>query len=638
MNIQNEKQVLFIIRYSLILVIFFLSIVITTFFYFEKKYDLEIFKENIEDKYINSKKRLIKEQVDNLYNYIISEQEDTEEALKQSLISRVNEAHKIITNIYNEHKNFHNRKELSELINVTIKSIRFNNNRGYFFIYDKEATNIVHPLLPHLEGKSLIDYKDTKGTYVLRESLSLLKNQDESYQEWYWRKDKNDETEYKKIGFVKNIYELDWFIGTGEYVEDFSQDIQKKVLVQINKLKFGQNGYFIVTDKNNNYISHINKDLIGKNAFEKIQTASDRNNLAQIQKVMEEKKGYVYLDFYKPNSDILSSKIIYLRNIPNWNWTISTGFYKDDVDVLINEEKKKLDNKYNDRIRSLFIFSISATLILFILSSYISYIIEQKLKKYKLDIEHHITQNQKQYELLSQKSKLSAMGEMIQNIAHQWRQPLSLITTYSSSIKLKKQMNTLDDDFLYDSLDNIGYTANHLSETIEDFRDFFRPDKEKISFSMEIIIQKVLKLLYAQIKDSNIHIVKNIEEITINNYERELLQVLINIIKNAIDALHDFEGEKYIFIDIFRKEDKVYIEIKDNAGGIKEDIIERVFEPYFTTKHQSQGTGIGLYMSEEIITKHMDGELTVQNVDYEFEAKRLIGAMFIISLPINIEL
>ncbi|MBU0925302.1 cache domain-containing protein [bacterium] len=637
MNIQNEKQVLFIIRYSLILVIFFLSIVITTFFYFEKKYDLEIFKENIEDKYINSKKRLIKEQVDNLYNYIISEQEDTEEALKQSLISRVNEAHKIITNIYNEHKNFHNKKELSELINVTIKSIRFN-NRGYFFIYDKEATNIVHPLLPHLEGKSLIDYKDTKGTYVLRESLSLLKNQDESYQEWYWRKDKNDETEYKKIGFVKNIYELDWFIGTGEYVEDFSQDIQKKVLVQINKLKFGQNGYFIVTDKNNNYISHINKDLIGKNAFEKIQTTSDRNNLAQIQKVMEEKKGYVYLDFYKPNSDILSSKIIYLRNIPNWNWTISTGFYKDDVDVLINEEKKKLDNKYNDRIRSLFIFSISATLILFILSSYISYIIEQKLKKYKLDIEHHITQNQKQYELLSQKSKLSAMGEMIQNIAHQWRQPLSLITTYSSSIKLKKQMNTLDDDFLYDSLDNIGYTANHLSETIEDFRDFFRPDKEKISFSMEIIIQKVLKLLYAQIKDSNIHIVKNIEEITINNYERELLQVLINIIKNAIDALHDFEGEKYIFIDIFRKEDKVYIEIKDNAGGIKEDIIERVFEPYFTTKHQSQGTGIGLYMSEEIITKHMDGELTVQNVDYEFEAKRLIGAMFIISLPINIEL
>jgi signal transduction histidine kinase len=270
-------------------------------------------------------------------------------------------------------------------------------------------------------------------------------------------------------------------------------------------------------------------------------------------------------------------------------------------------------------------------------SFYISHLIELKFKKYKESIQSHIEENKKQYELLSQKSKLSAMGEMIQNIAHQWRQPLSLITTHASAIKLKKEMNDLDDDFLYDSLDNIGYTANHLSETIEDFRDFFRPDKEKFSFSLELIINKAFKLLSSQIKGSNINIIENIEDITIKNYERELLQVLLNIIKNAIDALKnkDKEMKKYIFIDIYKNDENVIIEIKDNANGIKEEILTRIFEPYFTTKHKSQGTGIGLYMSQEIITRHMKGSLEVSNSSYTYEKTKHIGAVFKITLPLS---
>ena len=96
-----------------------------------------------------------------------------------------------------------------------------------------------------------------------------------------------------------------------------------------------------------------------------------------------------------------------------------------------------------------------------------------------------------------------------------------------------------------------------------------------------------------------------------------------------------FPNEKYIFVDIYKEDTSLIIKIKDNAGGIKEDIIKRVFEPYFTTKHQSQGTGIGLYMSEEIITKHMDGVLEVENTSYEFEGENFIGALFIITMPLK---
>ncbi len=286
MNFKNEKQLLFTIKYTPFVFIILLSIVITTFLYFENKSAFEEMKKNIEEKFISDKKQLIKEQVDYAYDYIISEQKDTEKNLKESLQSRVLETHKIITNIYYQYKDTHSKEELTLLIKTAIKDIRFNNNRGYFFIYDKTATGVIHPLIPDFEGKSLINYQDSKGVFTLQETLKLLEKNDESFYDWYWRKSKADMNDYKKIGFVKNIYELDWFIGTGEYVDEFTQDIQKKVLAQIEKFKFGENSYFIVTDKENNYLSHINRDLIGKNAFSSLKSVTELNNLEHIQEVI----------------------------------------------------------------------------------------------------------------------------------------------------------------------------------------------------------------------------------------------------------------------------------------------------------------------------------------------------------------
>ena len=224
------------------------------------------------------------------------------------------------------------------------------------------------------------------------------------------------------------------------------------------------------------------------------------------------------------------------------------------------------------------------------------------------------------------------MGEMLENIAHQWRQPLSLVSVAASGIKINKELNILSDKFLMEALDCIENGTKHLNETIEDFRDFFSSEKEKKFFYLEDALKKVDKLLSLHLDKMGINVIKNIKNIKINNYERELLQVLLNILKNAMDALEKVDGEKYIFIDIFEKENNLYIQIKDNAGGIDESIIDRIFEPYFTTKHKSQGTGIGLYMSIEIITKHMNGKLKVENSIYEHNNKTFTGAMFTIEL------
>lgn len=636
MKNKNETQLLYLIRFILPLFILILAVIITAFLYIENKTTFEDVKHQTEEKFLHSKKELIKEQVENVYEYILFEQKSIEEELKKSLIARVQEAHNTVVNIYNQYKTTHTKEEITHIIHTAISGMRFNkNNRGYFFIYQKDATSVVHPLMPELEGKNLMNYQDAQGRSIFKEALAELKTKDELYQEWYWKKSKEDPKEYKKIGFLKNIEELDWFIGTGEYVEDFAKEVEQKALNQIEKLKFGPNSYFIVTDKDNNYISHINKSLIGKNALETLKNMNDFASIQKIENVIKQKKGYVYLEFFKPNSNVALSKIIYLKTIPQWDWVLSTGFYKEDVDALIEKEKNLLEQAHYDNLLKLSIFSIVATLILLLISFYISVLIERKFKDYKHDIQQHINQNQKQYELLSQKSKLVAMGEMIANIAHQWRQPLSVITTAASGIKVNKEMGNLNDAFLLDSIDKIHDSANHLSETIEDFRDFFRPEKEKTLFFLHNTIKKSLSLFSSQIKEEGIEVIESIETIQLEGFERELLQVLINLLNNAKDAIKEQKiVHGLIFISATTKENTIVIKIKDNANGIKLDIIDRIFEPYFTTKHKAQGTGIGLYMSQEIIARHMGGKISVKNSVYSYQDTKYKGALFTIELPL----
>ncbi|MAD41822.1 MAG: hypothetical protein CL623_05470 [Arcobacter sp.] len=238
--------------------------------------------------------------------------------------------------------------------------------------------------------------------------------------------------------------------------------------------------------------------------------------------------------------------------------------------------------------------------------------------------------------LFFQQSKMAAMGEMLGNIAHQWRQPLSVISTIATGSKIQKDMNVLSDTDFKKAMDSINETVQYLSETIEDFRSFFdnKNNKEK-EFLLSRTIDKALNIVSSQFVSKDIEIIKNLSEITILSSENEFIQVLLNILNNSKDALLKKENErKLIFIDAYINNNNIIIEIKDNAGGINEEIIDRIFEPYFTTKHQSQGTGIGLYMSQDIITKHLNGILSVVNDEYIYENTRYKGAKFCIEFQI----
>jgi len=225
------------------------------------------------------------------------------------------------------------------------------------------------------------------------------------------------------------------------------------------------------------------------------------------------------------------------------------------------------------------------------------------------------------------------MGQMIENIAHQWRQPLSVISTNASAIKLKKEMNLLKDDELIKTVEQIVNTSKYLSQTIDDFRYFFRPQKDKEIFSLASCIKKCLDLINENFVQNNIKIIYKLEDINVLGYETELIQVLINILNNSKDAfVQNNIDKKLIFITLKEINKKVHIEIYDNALGVSQIILDKVFEPYFTTKYKSSGTGIGLYMSKEIVTRHMDGDIFMDNYEFTYENEKYKGAKLSIVL------
>ncbi len=257
------------------------------------------------------------------------------------------------------------------------------------------------------------------------------------------------------------------------------------------------------------------------------------------------------------------------------------------------------------------------------------------IRSYRDIINQKITLNKlrENEKLLQEQSKMAAMGEMLESIAHQWRQPLSVITAAASGMKMQKELGVLTDDMFVSTSDSIVDAAMHLSETIDDFRDFFKKDKNVEPFSLRHSLHRSTELLSSKFKNRNIEIIENTEDIEIVGLINEMVQVLMNILNNAKDALENIKNDKkLIFVDIYKENNTNIVTIKDNAGGIPLDIIDNVFDSHFTTKGNQDGTGIGLYMSKQIIENHMSGKLSVKNVEYKYNEENYSGAEFKITI------
>jgi signal transduction histidine kinase len=276
----------------------------------------------------------------------------------------------------------------------------------------------------------------------------------------------------------------------------------------------------------------------------------------------------------------------------------------DEKAKLLSNQNKELEENRNE------IYSLNKTL--------------------EARVRTEVDKNTKQQTILFEQAKMVSMGEMIGNIAHQWRQPLSAISATSNNLTLCKEFGTLDDDIIDESTELIDKNIQYLSNTIDTFRDFIKEKKELKKIVLQERIDGIIRIIGSTLKNKHIELRNKIidtKKVNITIVVGELDQVIINIINNSKDILIEKKIKNpWIELDLFIKDNYVFISIEDNGGGIPEDIMPKIFIPYFTTKHESQGTGLGLHMSKKIVHNSLKGSLYVENTKN--------GAKFFIKLPI----
>ncbi|MDD2699182.1 MAG: ABC transporter substrate-binding protein [Arcobacteraceae bacterium] len=323
----------------------------------------------------------------------------------------------------------------------------------------------------------------------------------------------------------------------------------------------------------------------------------------------------------------------------------------------INNILKKYDNVEFEKSADYTIFYtillvVAMVLLLLLFKQYIlnkanknlKLIVDEKTKTLKelnetleFRIQEAIEENKSKDIILLQQSKMASMGEMIGNIAHQWRQPLSVISTSVTGLHFKIEYGLeLKEKEILETMDRVNETTQFLSKTIDDFQDYLKPTNYNEEFNIKDVITKNLEMFGKSFSNNDIEIIASIEDILLLNNQNELLQVTINILNNAKDALKEFRNEdRLLFISTYKQHNFAIISIKDNAGGISQEVLPKIFDAYFTTKHKSQGTGLGLYMSYQIIKNRFKGNIEVINEEYEYEGKKYKGANFKIIIPLD---
>ena len=641
----NETILINIIKYGAIIPIILLSIIVTYSLITEKKHLLQIEIEEIKKAYLYENENKVINIVNNAYNTINYELNNSENKLKKFLKEKVYEAHNIATKIYEEESNhnklghFHSDEHILNSIKHALSGMIYNNGRGYIFINDIKGNVLLQPLNPDIEGKNLIKYKDAYGVPILKNITDSIKNKTEVFDTYHWYKNKDDNKPYKKISFYKYFEPFNLSIGTGEYYDDYINELKIEILNGLKNLESNKDDYLFIFNGKGEYLLHYDEKKLGKNGFKILDDNGKYFIKDMYEFVKQNKKGFFeYTSTTNPNIDANDNKkISYLRYIEELDWMIGSGFYLEKLNNIIKKKEEDLIQKNRDTINKMIIYSIIVTLILLSVSLFTSKFIQSIFNRYKKIISLETNNRIKQEKLLHNQTKMASMGEMILNIAHQWRQPLSIISTSATGVKLQKELNCLEDKEFYSAMDNINDSAQYLSQTIDDFRNFLVPSIEVNEFDICESINNTLKLISPSFKSNDITIENKCDHITIKSLQNELIQVLMNLLKNSKDVLIENNIQlKYIEIKNYTKENFIFIEVKDNAGGVDEKIIDKIFEPYFTTKHKAQGTGIGLYMSSEITHKKLNGELFVENIIFNIDKKEYKGAKFTIKLPIKL--
>lgn len=352
--------------------------------------------------------------------------------------------------------------------------------------------------------------------------------------------------------------------------------VSNNILTSIYKVQNGLNDFFKYLNDKTTKVSKIEID--------------GRDEFRQMAAIINKNVAYIRINV-EQNEALIKNATRVLENIESGN--LGTRLTQNTNNVSLNELKNMINNMIGN--------------------------LEEKIQK-------EINQRLQQEQILIQQSKLAAMGEMIGNIAHQWRQPLAQISAIHMNMKVTYDFEKFTKEYLDTKIKEANKLTSYMSQTIDDFQNFFKPQGEKELFSIEKACREAYFIVESSLKYHGIDLSFDVKEDSeVLGYKNEFSQVILNLISNAKDIILERKTKNpQINIEIKAGEHYALVKVEDNAGGVKENIIDKIFDPYFTTRHKTQGTGIGLYMAKNIIERNMHGFINVKNSEQ--------GAIFIVKV------
>ncbi|MGD1972558.1 MAG: cache domain-containing protein [Desulfobacterales bacterium] len=315
----------------------------------------------LREEYVKTQENIIKNETEKVIDYIEYMKSQAETRLKQIIRNRTNEAYDIAINLYDQHRATKNPDELKKIIKDALRPIRYNNQRGYYFITRLDGVEILFADRPEMEGLNLIDMQDTHGKFVIRDMIKIINESGKGFYRYTWTKPNESNKDFPKIAFIKHFEPFDWLIGTGEYLDDVVNDIQQEVLARIENITFGDDGYIFAGRWDGLSLSGPER---GRNMID----ITDVNGVKIVRELIKTAKsggGYVSYVMPKLNANVTFNKLSYTMKIPEWEWYVGAGVNIEAIETIINQNKAALQKRVKNHY--LKIITILATVLFLVL-------------------------------------------------------------------------------------------------------------------------------------------------------------------------------------------------------------------------------------------------------------------------------
>lgn len=601
--------------------------------------------EKIKSSYMELQKSLLKTRVDQAYSFIQSIRRSSDAKLQETVKHRVLDAYNTATSIYEKYKNKESKSQIKQRIIDALEKLKYDDGKSYIWITDYNYVAVSYPIEPSMVGKYIGDIKDQNGAYTIKIQGDYAKKYKEGFlRDFYSKKGEDNSKKFEQITYVKDFGHFDWYFGSAVFLDEHTKKVQSDVLDALSALRFDNN--YIFVDTEDGYALLMNGKKLAKPEY--VLNLKDKNGVHIIKEQLKAAKsskegGYVEYVWYEADLGADMPHLSFCKMVDDWGWKIGSGLYVGKINDEIESRRDGFRQKIlNDAFILMLIMSIFATivaLIVYAADKRIRFLFESmnakidshsdELFEINKNLEDRVAlESQKRVEqesFLAQQGKMAMMGEMIDTIAHQWKQPLTALLITLDNLYLQQLSGELTIEEIKKIIDESKMHIKFMGQTIDDFRTFMKPLSQKTDVSIKTLVELVETMYSKELRGADIKLEKEIDDsLFVRGYKNELLQALLNLVSNAKYAISCVGKSGVIKIKGSKKGSVAVLEIEDTGGGIDEALLpSKLFEHRVSTKGED-GSGMGLWLCSIVIKKH-GGDIRAYN--------KKEGAVFEIILP-----